>query len=81
MTNIYSYSGSEPNIKELLIRDCLYPALKEAIDEFTRVSNRDVSIRRIVDEFKHTENDAAQWLASCRLGSHRNLPIIFSVLQ
>eukprot|EP01035_Chromulina_nebulosa_P025553 gene25553-33353_t len=58
VTNIYSNSGSEPNIKELLIRDCLYPAVKEAIDEFTRISSRDISIRRIVDEFKHTESDA-----------------------
>ena len=55
-------------MKELLIRDCLYPALKESIDEFTDVSRKGASIRRIVDEFKHSEEDATQWLTSCRSG-------------
>lgn len=53
-------------LKELLIKDCFFPAVRDGIQEFVDIANREASVARIVKDFKHTEEDAVQWLNSCK---------------
>lgn len=48
----------------------MFPAIKKAIDIFASPENEQVTINRIMSDFKHTEIDARQWLNSCKYNNN-----------
>ena len=61
-------SGSSNNLHKS-IKEKFFPALYEGINLFlleSNESNDSQSINRIIEEFKHTEEDARTWFERCR---------------
>ena len=70
--------GREKKIK--LLRDAVFPALKEGIDLFLAESDA-LSIAAIVKQTGNTEEEARRWLSQCRYAASVRMPVDRAVTE